>query len=138
MKFIFPQNYNFKNKLLGIIDYSTAFFNIFWYVIIFILLHFFIKNWNIKIFIWKEMGINRSNTFIWNTAIYSYKCIWYGGSYYNRCSGRISYSSISCKGCKQESKGSGRDGGKSACRYSVSCLRSCRYAGTCSVGERYI
>ena len=27
MKFIFPQNYNFKNKLLGIIDYSTAFFN---------------------------------------------------------------------------------------------------------------
>ena len=51
MKFIFPQNYNFKNKLLGIIDYSTAFFNIFWYVIIFILLHFFIKNWNIKIFI---------------------------------------------------------------------------------------
>ena len=41
MKFIFPQNYNFKNKLLGIIDYSTAFFNILWYVIIFIILHLF-------------------------------------------------------------------------------------------------
>lgn len=29
MKFIFPQNYNFKNKLLGIIDYSSLFINIF-------------------------------------------------------------------------------------------------------------
>ena len=24
MKFIFPQNYDLKNKLFGIIDYSTA------------------------------------------------------------------------------------------------------------------
>ena len=25
MKFIFPQNYNFKNKLFGFLDYSTIF-----------------------------------------------------------------------------------------------------------------
>ena len=28
MKFIFPQNYNFKSKLFGVIDYSTAIFNV--------------------------------------------------------------------------------------------------------------
>ena len=28
MKFIFPKNYNFKNKLFGIIDYPTAIFNV--------------------------------------------------------------------------------------------------------------
>ena len=28
MKFIFPKNYNFKNKFLGFIDYPTAIFNV--------------------------------------------------------------------------------------------------------------
>ena len=51
MKFIIPQNYNFKSKIFGIIDYSTAFLNIFWYVFIFILLNLIFKNWNIKIFL---------------------------------------------------------------------------------------
>lgn len=51
MKFIIPQNYNFKNKIFGIIDYSTAFFNIIWYSAVFIILHFLFKNWNIKIFL---------------------------------------------------------------------------------------
>ena len=51
MKFIIPQNYNFKNKILGIIDYSTAFFNMFWYLIIFVFLNIFFANWNIKIFL---------------------------------------------------------------------------------------
>ena len=51
MKFIIPQNYNFKNKIFGIIDYSTAFFNIFWYLIIFIILNILFKDWNIKIFL---------------------------------------------------------------------------------------
>ena len=50
MKFIIPQNYNFKNKIFGIIDYSTAFFNIFWYIIIFIFLNILFVDWNIKIF----------------------------------------------------------------------------------------
>lgn len=49
MKFIFPQNYNFKNKIFGFIDYSTALINIIWYLIIFLLLNFFSFNLNFKI-----------------------------------------------------------------------------------------
>ena len=51
MKFIIPQNYNFKNKIFGIIDYSTAFFNLLWYILIFLLINLFCINWNIKIFL---------------------------------------------------------------------------------------
>lgn len=51
MKFIIPHNYNFKNKIFGIIDYSTAFFNAIWYIIVFALLNLFFNNWNIKIFL---------------------------------------------------------------------------------------
>ena len=51
MKFIIPQNYNFKNKIFGIIDYSTAIFNVLWYLLIFIILNIIFKNWNIKIFL---------------------------------------------------------------------------------------
>ena len=39
MTFIIPQNYNFKSKLFGIIDYPTALFNIAFIVI----LHFILK-----------------------------------------------------------------------------------------------
>ena len=35
MHFIFPQNYNFKNKLFGFIDYWTAIVNLIWYFIVF-------------------------------------------------------------------------------------------------------
>lgn len=51
MKFIFPQNYNFKNKFLGIIDYSTVFINLLWYIIIFFFVHILFNNLNLKIFI---------------------------------------------------------------------------------------
>lgn len=51
MKFIIPQNYNFKNKIFGIIDYSTAFFNIIWYAIVFIFLNLFFSNWSVKVFL---------------------------------------------------------------------------------------
>lgn len=51
MEFIIPQNYNFKNKLFGIIDYSTIFFNILWYGFIFIILNALFNSWNIKIFL---------------------------------------------------------------------------------------
>ena len=51
MKFIIPHNYNFKNKILGIIDYSTAFFNIIWYILIFIIIHLLFCDWNIKVFL---------------------------------------------------------------------------------------
>ena len=50
MKFIFPQNYNFKSKLFVIIDYSTIFLNLFWDLFVFIFINFF-NNLNIKIFL---------------------------------------------------------------------------------------
>lgn len=40
MKFIFPQNYHLSSKFLGIIDYSTAIFNICCWVIFFFVSHF--------------------------------------------------------------------------------------------------
>lgn len=49
MKFIFPQNYHFKNKILGIIDYQTAFVNLVWYIIMFIFVNIFFKSINLKI-----------------------------------------------------------------------------------------
>ena len=56
MNFIIPKNYKFKNKILGIIDYSSAIFNIIWNVIIYL----FLKNINtklsIKIFIFSTLS----------------------------------------------------------------------------------
>lgn len=37
MKFIFPQNYKFNTKLLGLLDYPTAILNCIWFAIIFII-----------------------------------------------------------------------------------------------------
>ena len=51
MKFIFPQNYNFKNKFLGIFDYSTIILNLIWNILIFFIINLFNINLNIKIFI---------------------------------------------------------------------------------------
>lgn len=92
MKFIFPQNYKFNNKLFGIIDYSTAIVNIVWYIFIFCLLNLFLKNVSIKIFlfiilcsplfIFSIVGFNHENIiyvflyvlkFIKNKKIYLYK-----------------------------------------------------------------
>lgn len=50
MKFIFPQNYDFKNKILGVIDYSTAFVNLLWYSIVLILVHLIFKDLSLKVF----------------------------------------------------------------------------------------
>jgi len=49
MKFIIPQNYDFKNKLLGFMDYSTAIFNVIWALIVFLLVNIFPISINIKI-----------------------------------------------------------------------------------------
>lgn len=51
MKFIFPQNYKFNNKILGIIDYSTAIVNIVWYIIVFLIVNIIFKALKIKIFV---------------------------------------------------------------------------------------
>ena len=49
MKFIFPQNYNFKSKLFGFIDYSTVILNLVWGVIVFGIVFFLIPNITMKI-----------------------------------------------------------------------------------------
>ncbi len=49
MKFIFPQNYNFKNKLFGFIDYSTLFLNILYGALVFCILDLLFNNFSIKI-----------------------------------------------------------------------------------------
>ena len=47
--FIIPQNFNFKNKFLGIIDYSTLILLIICYAISFSILNLLFSNINIKI-----------------------------------------------------------------------------------------
>ena len=51
MKFIFPKNFNFKNKLFGIIDYNIVVVNLVWYVFILILINIIFQSLQIKIFI---------------------------------------------------------------------------------------
>ena len=51
MKFIFPQNYNFKIKLLGFIDYPVAIFNIILWLIIYFFINLIFKDLYIKIII---------------------------------------------------------------------------------------
>ena len=51
MKFIFPQNYAFKNKILGIIDYSTALANVIWLVFVFLLTNLLFSSLELKIFL---------------------------------------------------------------------------------------
>lgn len=73
MRFIFPQNYNFKNKFLGIIDYSTLIINIIFYLFVFSVCSLLFKNITIKIFIFISLcfplfilsitGINNENVF---------------------------------------------------------------------------
>ena len=91
MKFIFPQNYNFKNKLFGFIDYTTAILNVLWYVFIFCILDLIFINLTLKIscfiilclplFLFSLFGFNQENIlhvvaymfhFIKNRKIYYY------------------------------------------------------------------
>lgn len=51
MKFIFPQNYNFKNKLFGVIDYITVFINILWYCLVLLLINLIFDNITTKVFL---------------------------------------------------------------------------------------
>ena len=73
MNFIFPKNYNFKNKILGIVDYSTAFLNIIWYIIILVIINIFVNSIKLKIiifiifcfpvFLFSISGFNGENIF---------------------------------------------------------------------------
>ena len=51
MKFIFPKNYNFNNKLLGFLDYSTVIINLVWALFLFCLCNILFKSIDIKIFL---------------------------------------------------------------------------------------
>lgn len=92
MKFIFPQNYKFNNKLFGVIDYNTAIVNVVLYIFVYLIISIFIKKIKIKIFIFISicfpfflisiLGINNENIillikyffkFIKNRKIYLYK-----------------------------------------------------------------
>ena len=82
MKFIFPQNYNFKTKILGMIDYSTAILIVVWSVIIFLIINILFKSLNIKIFLCVSLifpviiisivGINGENIIYVSTYIIKY------------------------------------------------------------------
>lgn len=91
MKFIFPQNFYFKNRLWGFIDYSTIILNIIWDAFIFCLLDIFIINITFKIsifiilcfplFLFSIIGFNHENfiyvllylfKFLFNKKIYLY------------------------------------------------------------------
>ena len=71
MKFIFPQNYKFNTKILGLIDYQTAILNLVWGGLIFLIVNFIFNSLNIKIFlfivlvfpvlIFSVVGINGEN-----------------------------------------------------------------------------
>ena len=50
MKFIFPKNYNFKSKLFGFIDYSTALIDVVLGMLIFFITNLLFKNINLKIY----------------------------------------------------------------------------------------
>ena len=51
MKFIFPLNYNFKPKILGILDYNTALLNIIWDIFVFCFVSLIFNNITVSIFI---------------------------------------------------------------------------------------
>lgn len=92
MHFIFPKNYNFKPKLLGFIEYTTAIIDTVIGVIVYFLVNLFFNNINTKIYVFISLflpvllisilGINKESfinvfkymvKFIKNQNIYLYK-----------------------------------------------------------------
>lgn len=51
MKFVVPQNYNFENKLFGIIYYSNLIFILIWGILIFSIINILFQDINIKVFL---------------------------------------------------------------------------------------
>lgn len=49
MNFIFPRNYNFKNKFLGLIDYQTLLILFIWSAFIYCSINFFNLSFTVKI-----------------------------------------------------------------------------------------
>jgi len=71
MHFVFPKNYNFKPKLLGFIEYSTAIFDAILGFLIYFLVNLIFSNINTKIYVFitlylpilliSILGINKEN-----------------------------------------------------------------------------
>ena len=82
MKFIFPQNFSFKNKLFGFIDYSTVLLNIIWDFFMFCLFDLFIVNISLKIsfliiscfplFLFSIVGFNHENFIYFLTYLFKF------------------------------------------------------------------
>lgn len=92
MHFIFPKNYNFKPKLLGFIEYSTAILDTVLAIIIYFFINIIFTNTTIKIYVFISLffpilltsilGINKESfisvfkyifKFFKNQKIYLYK-----------------------------------------------------------------
>ena len=92
MHFVFPKNYNFKPKLLGFIEYSTAILDVLIGIIIYFLINLFFSNINIRIYLFISLffpillisilGINKESlisvfsymyNFFRNQNVYLYK-----------------------------------------------------------------
>lgn len=92
MKFVIPQNFNFKNKLFGIIYYSNLIFILIWSILIFSIINLIFQNLDIKIFLFISLvfpialinivGINGESfidiliyivRYIFSTKLYLYK-----------------------------------------------------------------
>ena len=91
MKFIFPQNYDFRTKLFGFIDYQVAILNVILWIVIYFIINLFFSNLYLKIvifiiitfpiFLISIIGFNHENIiyvfvyiikFIKNSHIYLY------------------------------------------------------------------
>ena len=91
MKFIFPQNYNFKTKLFGFIDYQVAILNTIIWIFLYFFLNLIFRNLYLKIILFISisfpiliislMGFNHENVlyviiylskFLKNRKIYLY------------------------------------------------------------------
>lgn len=92
MHFIFPKNYDFKPKLLGFIEYSTAIIDTIIGIFIYFILNLIFEDINIKIYVFISsflpiliisiLGINRESfisvfiyvfKFFKNQTVYLYK-----------------------------------------------------------------
>ena len=91
MRFIFPQNYNFSNKIFGFFDYSTAIFLVCWCILIGGILYFLPFDLTVKIVcfivfcfplvLFSIVGFNNENILYVISYLFSFsfknKCIFF-------------------------------------------------------------
>ena len=82
MNFIFPENYNFRKKFLGMFDYSTVITNAIWGFLIFKISKILPFNFNVKIsifiifyfplFLFSLFGFNNENIFYFFSYMFKF------------------------------------------------------------------